>query len=141
MTYTNGNTTVHPNFKLSDQSLLCQTGWIDGKPATAQSGRKPFLVYDPSTDQVWAHQEDMDENDTDRAIAVATAAFPAWAKLGARSRARLLVKFDAVFREAREDLAQLVVLETGKALSEARGEVDYAGMYSHIRSIHRPALG
>lgn len=119
--------TMAANFKLSDNALLCETGWINGKAAKAVSGRAPFSVHDPATDKVWAHSESMDEQDTDIAIAAATAAFPSWSKTPARKRARLLLELDRLFREAKEDLKQIITMETGKALVESDGEVEYAG--------------
>lgn len=120
-------TDVHPNFKLQDKELLCQTGWINGEPAKATSGEDPFPVYDPANDSVWAYQESMGVDETKAAIAAADAAFPAWSKTPPRVRARLLLSLDTQIRAAREDLAILIVMETGKALVEAYAEVDYAG--------------
>lgn len=115
------------NFKLKDESLLCTTGWINGKPAKALSGRAPFSVHDPATDKVWAHCEAMDESDADLAIAAATAAFPSYSAIPARQRARMILELDRLVREAKSDLAQIITMESGKALVEAEGEVDYAG--------------
>jgi succinate-semialdehyde dehydrogenase/glutarate-semialdehyde dehydrogenase len=69
----------------------------------------------------------MDEVDTDKAIAAAAAAFPAFAATPARVRARMLLELDKLFREAKDDIAQLITMETGKPLVEAKGEVEYAG--------------
>jgi hypothetical protein len=115
------------HFKLRDPELLCTSGWINGQPVKAISGREPFSVHDPATDHVWTHSESMDESDTDAAIAAADAAFPAYSALTARTRARMILKLDQLFREAKSDFAQLIVMETGKALVEAEGEVEYAG--------------
>jgi succinate-semialdehyde dehydrogenase/glutarate-semialdehyde dehydrogenase len=130
--------TMAANFKLSDTSLLCETGWINGRAAKAASGRAPFAVHDPATDEIWAHSESMDDKDTDIAIAAAHAAFPAWSKTPARKRARLLLELDRLFREAKEDLKQIITMETGKALVEADGEVEYAGEF-HIGVAHTVA--
>ena len=84
-------------------------------------------MHDPATDEVWAHVESMDENDTDLAIAAADRAFPAYSALPARKRARMILELDRLFRAAKSDLAQLIVMESGKALPEAEAEVEYAG--------------
>lgn len=117
------------HFNLKDNSLLTETGWINGKPARTCSGNAPFAVHDPATDKVWAHQETMTSDDTVLAIEAATAAFPVYSKMVATQRARLMLRLDALLREHRDDFAQLIVMETGKALPEAYGEVDYAGTY------------
>jgi hypothetical protein len=118
---------VHPNFKLDDPSLLLRTGWISNTEAKSQSGRSPFPVHDPATDEIWTHVEAMDEVDTDAAIAAAYAAFPAYSSITARQRARMILELDRLVRENKEDLAKIIVMESGKALVEARAEVDYAG--------------
>jgi acyl-CoA reductase-like NAD-dependent aldehyde dehydrogenase len=115
------------HFKLEDSSLLTETGWINGKPARTVSGRAAFAVHDPATDKVWAHQESMDAKDADLAVEAATAAFPPYAAMPPRQRARLLLELDRLFRSKRHDFAQLVVMETGKAYHEALAEADYAG--------------
>lgn len=117
---------VHPNFKLADPSLLISTAWINDEPVNAASG-STFEVVDPANGDVWAKAPAMDENDTDKAIAAATEAFPAWSQTSARQRARMILALDGLVRENKEDLAQLLVMESGKALVEARAEVDYAG--------------
>lgn len=123
------------NFKLSDPLLLCTTGLINNEPAKAISGRPTFTVHDPATDEVWARCESMDEKDTDLAIAAATAAFPAYSAIPARTRARMLLELDRIFRAAKDDIAQIITMETGKPLAEAKGEVDYAGESSVFSSL------
>ncbi|BEI92381.1 uncharacterized protein CcaverHIS019_0500090 [Cutaneotrichosporon cavernicola] len=122
---------VHPNFKLADSSLLITTGWIADEPVAAASG-KTFNVVDPANGEVWTTAPAMDEMDTDKAIAAAVEAFPSFSQISARQRARMLLRFDALVRDNKEDLAQLLVMESGKALIEARAEVDYAVTYSWL---------
>lgn len=43
-----------------------------------------------------------------------------------RSRAQFLLKWDAVIRENKEDIAKIITYETGKPLAEALGELDYS---------------
>jgi succinate-semialdehyde dehydrogenase/glutarate-semialdehyde dehydrogenase len=42
----------------------------------------------------------------------------------------MLMKWDTLIRENKEDLAQLLTHETGKPLAEARGEIDYAAGFT-----------
>lgn len=117
---------VHANFKLADPSLLITKGWINDAEVDSHTG-KSFDVRDPGSGDVWTTVSAMDAVDTDKAVAAATAAFPAFAAISARQRARMILKLDELVRENKEDLAQLLVMESGKALPEARAEVDYAG--------------
>lgn len=127
---------AHPNFILNDPSLLTSTGWINGLPHRSVSGRAPFDLVDPATGKVslvswaiadrekkWHQMEDMTVEDTDLAIAAADRAFQAWSTMPARSRGRILMALDNLYNAAQKDLAMLTVMETGKALSEAAGEV------------------
>ena len=43
-----------------------------------------------------------------------------------RTRAQQLLKWHQLINENRDDLAKILVYETGKPLAEAYGEIDYA---------------
>ncbi|TXT07525.1 hypothetical protein VHUM_03245 [Vanrija humicola] len=120
---------VHANFKLADPSLLLTKGWINDTEVESHTGAR-FDVRDPGSGDVWTSVSAMDAVDTDKAVAAATAAFPAFAAISARQRARMILKLDDLVRENKEDLALLLVMESGKSLPEARAEVDYAATYS-----------
>lgn len=126
--HTTAPTMVHPNFKLEDPSLLLTTGWINDEGVAAASG-KTFDIVDPADGEVWSKAPAMDENDTDKAIAAATEAFPTYSQISARQRARMILALDEQVRKHKEDLAQLLVMESGKALVEAQAEVDYASEF------------
>ncbi len=68
--------------------------------------------------------------DVDRAIQDASQAFPTYSAIPARERAMLLLNFDRLIRDNLEDLAWILVYETGKPLEEARAEVQYALTFS-----------
>jgi acyl-CoA reductase-like NAD-dependent aldehyde dehydrogenase len=61
--------------------------------------------------------------ETEQAIFAADAAFPAFAALPGRVRGRMIMEMDRLFVQAKRDLAQIAVLECGKSLAEAEGEV------------------
>jgi succinylglutamic semialdehyde dehydrogenase len=56
------------------------------------------------------------------AVARARAAFPAWRDAGFETRAAVARRFRDVTESRREDLAQLIAREMGKAIWDARGE-------------------
>ncbi|MEZ4333008.1 MAG: aldehyde dehydrogenase family protein [Myxococcota bacterium] len=64
-----------------------------------------------------------DADAIDRGIAAATAAAPAMAGLAAYERQAVLDHCVARFRERAEELAQLLCIEAGKPIRDARGEV------------------
>jgi len=61
--------------------------------------------------------------DVDAAVSAASAAFPAWSSLTMKSRAAMMLKFHALIREHAQELAELIVLENGKNLTEALADV------------------
>jgi malonate-semialdehyde dehydrogenase (acetylating)/methylmalonate-semialdehyde dehydrogenase len=61
--------------------------------------------------------------DVDRAVAAARAAFPAWRGTSPIVRARALFSLREVLVDHHEELAELVTLDMGKTIGDARGEV------------------
>ena len=59
--------------------------------------------------------------DVDRAVAAASAAQPAWARLSASERGRLLLKLADRIEDNADDLARLESLDTGHPLRDSRG--------------------
>ena len=65
--------------------------------------------------------------DTERAIAAAKAAFPAWANSGVQMRHDILKRIGDEILARKEELGQLLSREEGKTLPEGIGEVARAG--------------
>jgi succinate-semialdehyde dehydrogenase/glutarate-semialdehyde dehydrogenase len=89
----------------------------------------PIPVLDPATEEVLAHVADASPEDGLAAVDAASAALPAWAAASPRQRSDVLMRAYALMTERREELAELIVLENGKALPDARGEVVYAAEF------------
>lgn len=94
--------------------------------STAQSVIKILNPFDQSTvGQVPVHTVE----DCRAAAQRAAAAFPNWSRTAPRERAELLRRvWELVIRD-REDLARLITRESGKVLSDARAEVNYAAEF------------
>ncbi|HEU4675740.1 MAG TPA: NAD-dependent succinate-semialdehyde dehydrogenase [Motilibacteraceae bacterium] len=88
-----------------------------------------FDVLDPSTGELLARVPRAGLDDLDRALAAAERAQPAWAARAPRERGEVLRRAFELMVERREDIARLMSLENGKALSDARGEVGYAAEF------------
>ena len=58
--------------------------------------------------------------DVDRAVAAAKAAFPAWSRMAAAERGRLLLKLADAIEDRAEEFAQLESLDTGHPLRDTR---------------------
>ncbi|PTD07567.1 Succinate-semialdehyde dehydrogenase, mitochondrial [Fusarium culmorum] len=112
-------------FKLSRPDLLITDSYIAGQTKSALSGAT-FDVLDPGTNKPWAKVTDNSADDVDHTVQVAYDAFQTFKKMSPRTRAQWLLKWDALIREHKADLATLLVYETGKPYAEAIGEIDYS---------------
>ncbi|HEX4598176.1 MAG TPA: NAD-dependent succinate-semialdehyde dehydrogenase [Burkholderiaceae bacterium] len=86
-------------------------------------------VIDPATEQVIASVADAGVEDALAAVDAAARAGPAWAARPPRERGEILRRAFELMLQRKEPLARLITLESGKALSEARGEVAYAAEF------------
>ncbi|KAK6383419.1 succinate semialdehyde dehydrogenase NADP+ linked [Exophiala oligosperma] len=83
---------------LKDKTLLKNQGCIDGEWTDGKSG-ETFQVHDPASGDLLGTMPDMDEEDTQRAVAAA--ALPLFRRTTARERARLLRRwYDLTLTEA-----------------------------------------
>ncbi|KAA8916630.1 hypothetical protein TRICI_001256 [Trichomonascus ciferrii] len=117
--------------KLDDPALV-ETSlngcYVDGKFVTASG--PTFNVVDPGSAEVWATMKSATKADVDVAVKSAEKAFQKYRRVPARERARLILTWDSLIRRNKEDIARVVVLETGKPYTEALGEVEYALTFS-----------
>lgn len=97
--------------------------------AWQSDGRGRIDVIDPSSGSVLASVADAGVEEALAAVDAADAAAKSWAATAPRKRAEILVAcFHAIMAE-QEWLAHLISRESGKALSDARGEVAYAAEF------------
>jgi len=83
-------------------------------------------VVNPATEGVIAEVADADVADARRALDAAAGAQAGWAATPARMRSEILYRTYQLMVERTELLAEVMTLEMGKPLREARGEVAYA---------------
>ncbi|KAF5686744.1 succinate-semialdehyde dehydrogenase [Fusarium denticulatum] len=112
-------------FKLDDPSLLHESSLLNGE-WTPSLCREIFDVEDPGSRVVFASCPINKVDDVDRYVTTSHAAFLKYRYVNPRERAKKLLEWHRLITSAREDIAKLVTYETGKPLTEARGEVDYA---------------
>jgi succinate-semialdehyde dehydrogenase/glutarate-semialdehyde dehydrogenase len=92
-------------------------------------GASPYAVLNPATGEVVAHVAKGGAAEAEQAIAAAAKAFPAWRALTAKERSVRVKRWGESMLENRDALAELLSLEQGKPLNEARGEVGYAASF------------
>lgn len=104
------------------QDLLRDKAFINGKWVGA-AGNADFPVTNPATGKELGRVPNMGAAETEAAVEAAAAAFPAWRKLLAKDRAKILRKWADLIVENADALAALLSAEQGKPVAEARGEV------------------
>jgi succinate-semialdehyde dehydrogenase/glutarate-semialdehyde dehydrogenase len=107
---------------LKDPRLLRMQAFVDGQWVDADSGAT-VAVLNPATRKTVGTIAQMGPDETRRAINAAHAAFPAWRKMLAKERGRLLRRWFDLIIENQDDLALLLTTEQGKPIAEARSEV------------------
>ncbi|RYG73286.1 aldehyde dehydrogenase family protein [Lentibacillus lipolyticus] len=80
-------------------------------------------VINPANGETIVHVPLSDGGAVDTAVEAAKKAQKEWAKVPAPQRAEVLLEVGNMMKERKERLAQLLTMENGKVLEEARGEV------------------
>jgi aldehyde dehydrogenase (NAD+) len=104
--------------------------FIGGERVTAATATMERI--DPTTGAVLGRFPVATPADVDRAVRAARQAFPAWRRMPADERRRILNRVARLVDEAEEDFKTLVALETGIPLSRSsvRSAVDYIEYYA-----------
>ena len=113
---------------LADRRLMRSLAYVGGRWTVGNDAR--FVpVTDPADGSAIGEVARIDADGARAAVDAAAEAFPAWAKLLPQERSAILRRWFDLMIEHKEDLARIMVLEQGKPLSEARGEIDYAASF------------
>lgn len=91
--------------------------------------RAAFPVVNPATLEVIEHVSDMSVEEVANAIDRAHAAFSLWRAMPADDRADILKKAAHLIEQRTEELARTITLESGKPLTESRGEAQVAAKF------------
>jgi phenylacetaldehyde dehydrogenase len=98
---------------------------IGGQWREAASG-ETLASPDPATGETLAMFPSGGQADADEAVEAARRAFPSWKKVTPYDRGRLLQKAASLIEKHAEELAQLITIENGKPIAEAKREVSTA---------------
>ncbi|MBE3072739.1 MAG: CoA-acylating methylmalonate-semialdehyde dehydrogenase [Acidobacteria bacterium] len=96
--------------------------YIGGRWVPSRSAER-LDVFNPALGSVIAKTPLSTREELDTAAQAAKQAFPAWRDTPPAVRARAMFAFRAKLEAALEELAQIVTIENGKTLDEARGSV------------------
>jgi succinate-semialdehyde dehydrogenase / glutarate-semialdehyde dehydrogenase len=101
----------------SDVSLF-----IDGTWGPASGGRT-IAVVNPATGDSIGSVPHASISELDRALEAADKGFKTWRKMSAFDRSKIMRKAADILRERSTAIAELLTMEQGKPLAEAKGEV------------------
>ncbi len=101
---------------------------IGGQWVPASDGSR-FDVTNPATGDVMASVASGSVADSRAAIDAAATAADAWAATAPRQRGEILRRAFELMIEHRDEIAELIVLESGKSWNDAQGEVTYAAEF------------
>ena len=107
---------------------LREANLIDGEWVAADSG-KTIDVVNPATGLKIGTVPKSGTAETRRAIAAASEAFQSWRRTSANDRAKLMRKLHDAIMDNQDALAELLTMEQGKSLAEAKGEVGMSAAY------------
>ncbi|WP_248928911.1 NAD-dependent succinate-semialdehyde dehydrogenase [Paenibacillus hamazuiensis] len=96
--------------------------YIDGEWVQARSSQS-YDVINPATAAKVGEAPYGDGEDARLAVLAADRAFKDWSRLPAKERAAYIHRIADIMGERKEELAEIITLEMGKPLSEARSEV------------------
>ena len=105
-----------------------QANLIGGEWVQADSGAT-INVTNPATTLKLGTVPKSGKAETRRAIEAAEKAFHTWKKTSALERSKLLRKLHDLIMENQDALAELLTMEQGKSLTEAKGEIGSSAAY------------
>ena len=96
--------------------------FINGQAYEGQSGRFSD-VFNPNTGEVQARVQLATEQEVDRAVQAAAAAFESWSTINPQRRARVMFEFKRLVERDMNQLAELLSSEHGKVIADSKGDI------------------
>lgn len=113
---------------ISDTRLVRNFAYLGGKWVAGEDNAT-IAVTNPADGAALGAVASLSAGQARLAVDAAQAAFDGWAMTLPQERSVLLRRWFDLMTLHKEDLARIMVLEQGKPLSEARGEIDYAASF------------
>ena len=128
-----GTDNQHNDEQANNMSQLIKPYWqnyIGGEWLDASGGQR-LTVENPATEETIAEVALATAQDVDKAVAAARACVDSRALVAMRpmDRGRMVIEMGRKLRERKEEIAQLITLDCGKRISEARSEVEGSARY------------
>ena len=103
-----------------DVSLMIDGAWTKGAKG------RTIPIVNPATEEVIGQLAHAEKADLDRALAAADKGFRQWKKVSAFERYKIMRKAADLMRQRLEEICQIMTMEQGKPLYEARIETGLA---------------
>ncbi|MFE6161551.1 NAD-dependent succinate-semialdehyde dehydrogenase [Streptomyces sp. NPDC056486] len=100
--------------------------------------KSSFATVSPYTGETLKEFPAIEGEEVDSRVETADRAFDAWRKRPIAERAAVVARAAGLMKQRKEELAQIITLEMGKLISEARGEVDLAASILKYYAQHGP---
>ena len=113
---------------VKDARLVRNFSYVNGKWTAGDDGAT-VAVANPADGVTLGDVASLSADQAGRAVDAAHAAFPDWSMTLPQERSTMLRRWFDLMIEHKDDLARIMVLEQGKPLSEALGEIDYAASF------------
>lgn len=111
-----------------NSQLFREKAYIDGKWVESEDG-KVQSIFNPATGELLGTVPELGEKETQLAIDSAYLAQKEWAARTAQERSNVLRRWYELMIAHADDLANILTLEQGKPLVEAKGEILYAASF------------
>jgi len=99
-----------------------------------------YATVDPTTGSVLKEFETLSDDDVERCLATAHAAYLEWRRTEVAERSEVLQRIADAHRERSDELAQLMTTEMGKPIAQAKGEVALAASIYEYYATTGPAF-
>jgi len=107
-------------------SLFLEQAYLNGKFISSD---KTFEIFNPATQKALGQLPDLSVADCYRYIQTAEQAWHLWKKESLGFRSQLIRKLNLLIEEHKNELAEIMTLESGKPIRESLTEVDYANSF------------
>lgn len=109
-----------------ENKLFIQKAYIDGKWVESD---KTFEIINPSTNKSIGSLPDLSAQDCQQAIESAHAAWNTWKTTSVGERCAIVRRIYELSIQYKNELAEIMTLESGKPLTESLSEVDYGNAF------------
>jgi len=117
---------------LTNKHLWRSSGYINGEWISTSSVGGQFDVTNPANGGVIATLPRMGTLEAEAAAKASSEAWRSWKMTTAKERSAVLMRMYGLMDKYKEDLSLLLMLEAGKPINEARGEIAYAASFYEL---------